>query len=163
MPRGVRSMRQPPPVDYPICRCWPVAALLIAGGLLPMLQGLFWWLSQSESSAQRPLAILAGLLVLLWSGWAWPLWRRWPAGRLRWAVVQTRPGDSEPAGLWRWCDGKTGQDTDLLGIEVALDLQSHVLLRLRPVRGRALWISASRASDPARWLDLRRAWTAMSA
>jgi len=155
-------MRQPPPVDFPLGRCRLLAFLLVIAGLLPLLQGLLWWHSQSASSEQRSLAGLVLVLGLFWAGWAWRVWLRWPSGRLRWIPSQSGPADESRTGQWRWCDARVGTDQALLGIEVALDLQSHALLRLRSTEGRALWVSASRSADPSRWLELRRAWTASS-
>lgn len=153
-------MRQPPQVDYLLDRCWPLAAFLVVGGLLPLAQVLLWWQSQTMSSDLRLLVGAVVVPALVWSGWAWRVWSHWPTGRLRWVPGQASPGDGGSGGCWRWRDLPTGEERDLLGVDVALDLQAHVLLRLKPVRGRALWVSASRTSDPGRWLDLRRAWTA---
>lgn len=153
-------MRQPPPVEYLLDRCWPLAALLVVGGLLPLAQALFWWQSQAMSFDQLLPVGAVVVPALVWSGWAWRVWRLWPKGRLRWVPGQTRPGGGGPGARWCWRDLPTGEEQELLGVDVALDLQTHVLLRLKPAQGRALWVSASRAADPGRWLDLRRAWTA---
>jgi len=145
---------------FPLGRCAPLAVMLIAAGLLPVVQGLIWWSTQSGSSGQRSLAALALVLALLWAVWAWRVWVRWPRGRLSWMPAQAGPGAQAQAGQWRWLDARTGREHGLQGIEVALDLQGHALLRLRPAQGAVLWVCASQADDPARWLDLRRAWTA---
>jgi hypothetical protein len=51
----------------------------------------------------------------------------------------------------------------VLGVEQALDLQRVVLLRLRSTASVPRWVWVQQPSDPARWLDLRRALQRASA
>ena len=51
----------------------------------------------------------------------------------------------------------------MLGVEQALDLQQVVLLRLRSAGLVPRWVWVQQHSDPARWLDLRRALIRASA
>lgn len=156
-------MRAPPPVAYPLARSAPLAVALVVVGLLPLLQGLIWWLSQSSGGGQRALVTLVFASVLVWALWAWRVWVRWPRGSLHWEIGATGDGRHGLPGRWCWRDERTGQAVILEGVDVALDLQGHVLLRLRPTRGRSIWACASRVADPARWPDFRRAWTACAA
>jgi len=155
-------MRQAPSVSFVLGRCAPLAVMLVVAGLLPVVQGLIWWSTLSSLSGQRPLVALVLVFGWLWAMWAWRVWARWPQGQLSW--VPARPGLDAPgaADQWRWIDAHSGREQVLQGIEVALDLQGHAFLRLRLAQGAPLWACASRSADPARWLALRRAWTAAS-
>lgn len=155
-------MRPPPPVAYPLRRSAPLAIALVAAGLLPLLQGLIWWHSQPPWSGQRALVYLVLACSLLWALWALLVWVRWPQGRLQWLSGRSDAEPSTVRGQWRWQDARTGEVRVLQGVDVALDAQRHVLLRLRPVAGPAIWAWASRSADPGRWTDFRRAWTAVA-
>ena len=77
------------------------------------------------------------------TAFAWLGWYRASAGMLRW----------DGAG-WQWEEGGavTGGQPEL-----ALDLQSRMLLRFRPEAGKVRWLWLERASDPSHWDALRRA------
>ncbi|MEZ5645078.1 MAG: hypothetical protein R3E99_08000 [Burkholderiaceae bacterium] len=153
-------MRQAPPVAFPLRRCAPLAVALAMAGLLPLVQAVLWWQSQAAGQAHHPLLALQVLLSLLWMAWAWRVWSRWPSGVLQW---RPEAADSERSGthsFWLWTDAGHGQALSLTGVEVCLDLQTHALLRMRLPGGATVWASASRSTDPAQWIDLRRAWVA---
>jgi toxin CptA len=72
----------------------------------------------------------------------WRAWLRSPVGLLRW----------DGSG-WSWNEG----GTSVAGSpEIALDLQSHLLLRWRG-EGGLRWLWLERASDVSHWDALRRA------
>jgi hypothetical protein len=68
-------------------------------------------------------------------------WRRasWPDVELRWNGQHWQSGDA---------DGE---------VDVMLDLDAWMLLRLRPAAGRARWLPVSRAGAGAAWHPLRAA------
>ena len=154
-------MRPPPSVAYPLKRSAPLALALGVAGCLPLLQALLWWHSQPPATGQRDLASLAMVFAGLWALWALQTWVRWPQGRLVWLAGPAGGPEAGP-GQWLWHDARTGQRRALAGLEVSVDIQGHVLLRLRPARGPACWAWASRSADPGQWSDFRRAWTALA-
>lgn len=132
-------MHSAPSVSYPVGRsafAGRAALALGAAGLaviaLWSLQAPFGW---------RQLAALAALLAC--AGLAWDAWRRSPAGLLRWDGLE-----------WTWEESglaAAGQP------ELALDLQSRLLLRWRPEQGGARWLWLERESAASHWDALRRA------
>ncbi|WP_295955455.1 hypothetical protein [Rhodoferax sp.] len=133
-------MHNAPPVSYPVGRSrfqagaqgvlWLLGAASVAG-----------WCWQVDMLGWRQgVAVLAvvgaGLLAVF--GW----WKT-PAAALRWDGQQ-----------WFW----TANDVACtVHVSAHLDLQHHLLLRLRTDAGRPLWCWAERASQPVHWRSLRRA------
>jgi len=132
-------MHSAPSVSYPVGRSpfagWASAGLallglLVAGGWT--LQSGFGW---------RQLAAFA--TVLACGALAWHGWLRSPCGVLRWDGL-----------AWSWEEGGAvapGRP------ELALDLQSRLLLQWRPEGGGARWLWIEREAAPSDWEALRRA------
>ena len=156
-------MQNAPSVVYPAGHsAFYRAVLMVLGASALMLIGLGWlnsWVASAWSTLHR---IWAGG-VGLWLTWAVLTWRTWPSqpvGSLHWNAqagplpLEGRPG----AWMWRWDD--SWQPPAPVRISLVLDGQNRMLVRLQglPSLGRWLWLE--KASDPARWDDLRRAVTA---
>ena len=138
--------RTPPAVRYPLWRSralgWGLLAALALAALV-LLAGVL-----SGAGAMRGVfAAVAAALWLVAGAGALHFWWRQPRGWLCWNghawTLAERPGgpavalESPP--------------------EVALDLQSHLWLRLKPMARPCAWAWLERSHEPGRWLDLRRA------
>lgn len=145
-------MRNAPSVMYPVGRCAFHGQLLLA--LAVIVAASLWGWRGSGVDPLLWLITLAG--ALLWLAWALRAWWRSPVGRLHWDAQATGLQNTE-AGAWFWLDSAGLAPQPLLGVETALDLQRVVLLRLRSVAAVPRWVWLQQPSDPARWLDLRRA------
>jgi toxin CptA len=133
-------MHSAPSVSFPVARSRLAARMLAACWLAgAVATGLY--LTQSPASLSRALALAgwlaAGGLVAARG------WLASPRGTLAW--------DGE---AWTWSDGappRTGS------IDVALDLQTLLLLRWSGGGTAPRWLWAERAHDAGRWDALRRA------
>jgi hypothetical protein len=83
-------------------------------------------------------------------------------GQLHWDALASGLQSTE-AGVWFWLDSAGLAPQPVLGVEQALDLQQVMLLRLRSAGLVPRWVWVQQHSDPARWLDLRRALLRASA
>lgn len=149
-------MRNAPSVLYPVGRCAFYARLLVLLGLLGLAAfGLGGW---SAPAVEGGVSVwVGGGLWLLWLGYAARSWQRSPIGRLQWdALAASAAPDARP-GAWRWRNEANQEGALLSQVELMLDLQSRVLLRLCNADGATTWVWLERSSDPARWDDLRRA------
>lgn len=132
-------MHAPPSVSYPVGRsafAGRAAAAILAAGLAATLA----WSLQAPFGARQAAALLvlgacAALLARAWF--------HSPVGTLHW----------DGAG-WRW---EAGSHVLAGRPELALDLQSRLLLRWRGEDGGIRWLWPERASDPSHWDALRRA------
>jgi toxin CptA len=128
-------------VTYPVGRsrfAAGFAVLLWGVGLLAVLV----WTWQAQAPGWRQALALAAVGVFgLSAAWAWS---RSAKGFLRW-----------DGGAWSWqhdaCDAVAGQP------EVALDLQSRLLLRWHPAAGADSWLWLERHRAAGAWDALRRA------
>jgi len=134
-------MHSAPSVTYPVGRSRFAGALSAAawcGGLLAATA----WTWQSQAAGWRHAlafaAVAAGGLIATWA------WRRSAQGFLRWdgAAWSWQPGDA---------DAVAGHP------EVALDLQSRLLLRWRAAGGSDCWLWLERRRAAGAWVALRRA------
>jgi hypothetical protein len=145
-------MRNAPSVMYPVGRC------AFHGQLLMLLAGAvaasLWGWRGSGVDTRLWLLALAG--ALLWLSWALRAWWRSPSGHLHWDGRAAGLQNTE-TGAWFWLDSVGLEPQRVLGVAQALDLQWVVLLRLRSAAAVPRWVWVQRPSDPARWLDLRRA------
>jgi toxin CptA len=132
-------MHSAPSVNYPVGRSAFVGWLYIAFASLGAL-AVVAWLFQSSFGWRQALALVA---VLASSGLALLGWHRSQVGVLRW------DGES-----WAW---ERGGVVAFGRPEIALDLQSRLLLRWRPDSGRVRWFWLERSSDASHWDTLRRA------
>ena len=145
-------MRNAPSVMYPVGRCAFHGGLLLV--LAAAVAASLWGWRGSGVEPRLWLVALAG--ACLWLAWAVLAWWRSPAGRLHWDA-QAAGSQNTEAGAWFWLDSAGSAPQPVLGLEMALDLQHVVLLRLHAVTQVPRWLWVQRPSDPARWLDLRRA------
>jgi toxin CptA len=133
-------MHNAPPVSYPVGRSRFQAGLQAALWLLGAATVALWCWQVDTLGWRQGVAALAVLGAGLFAGVAW--WKT-PVAALRWDGQQ-----------WFWSGGGT---TFAVQVSVHLDVQHHLLLRLRPDAGRPLWCWAERASQPPHWRSLRRA------
>lgn len=131
-----------PFVRYPVAR-----STVLGGGLAviavasAMVLGA-WALSDA---AKPPLHL--GVAFLAWALGvlcAWSFWARSPVGDLVWS------GQS-------WSIETPAEMQSVPALEVHLDLQAFLWLRLRRCGLRPQWVWLERSRAPERWLDLRRA------
>lgn len=131
-------MHSAPAVDFPAGRSrfqgWLISLVGSAGCLADVL-----WCYQVESIGWRQGLLLATLfatfVLALWA------WRHCPSGRLRW--------DGQ---AWNW-SGAAGSVAGVLAVH--LDLQSCLILSLRPAGAARIWLWPQRQTDAGSWDALR--------
>lgn len=134
-------MHNAPAVSFPVGRS------RFQGGLLGVLAGLGFlsvlvWGFVSDSLGWRHwTAVCSCVVIFAWVGWSW--WRT-DIGSLSWDGV-----------VWHW---EVAARSVAVLPEAVLDLQSALLLRLQVAGGgRVVWVWLDCASNPFRWLAMRRA------
>ncbi len=132
-------MHAAPSVSYPVGRCGFAALLLALLVLLALAAAVAWTLQSSAFGWRQALAFGA---VLASGGFAGVGWLRSATGVLRW--------DGEN---WQWQEGLEPQAGTL---ELALDLQSRMLLRWQGAGRTRRWLWVERQGAPADWQALRR-------
>ena len=129
-------MHAAPSVSYPVGRSRFALVALGLAWLVGLALAALWTLQADAPGWRQALAFgaagAAGLAAAL-------AWRRSPSGRLAW-----------DGGGWRW-EEEGGRP------EIALDLQSRMLLRWRSDAGAVRWLAVERNAAPAHWDALRRA------
>ncbi len=133
-------MHAAPSVSYPVGRS-AFAGRLYALAALASLATAIAWCLQSAAFDWRHALTLATVLVA--GALAWRGWMASPAGVLRWDGV-----------AWQWLQGADGAAGRA---EIALDLQSRMLVRFCPEHGPARWLWVEREAKHADWEALRRA------
>jgi toxin CptA len=128
-------MHAAPSVSYPVGRSRFAGALAGALVLLGLAAAIVWSV-QSSTVGWRQVAAFGAVFAC--GGLAARAWWAAPQGVLRWD------------GGWSW-------GTEAGSVEIALDLQSRMLLRWHAESGAARWLWAERASAPGDWDALRRA------
>jgi toxin CptA len=135
-------MHSAPSVTYPVGRSRFLGQLLILGWLAGAGAGVVLWRFHGVSGWR--LMVIAVALTLS-GGLAWRFWRGLPDRQLRWdgqtwrLLVSESQASAGPAAR----------------LAVHLDLQRHLMLRLRGTDGTGSWLWAEAATDPARWHALR--------
>jgi len=134
-------MHSAPSVRYPVGRSRQLGAALVAIWLVAAISALAW-VYLGERVGWRQWLELACLLAsgILASAY----WRAMPTGTLHW------DGQS-----WAWETAGSGRT--VMQLEVQLDLQRFMLLRLVADHGGTRWCAVERAANSGRWHDLRRA------
>lgn len=136
-------MHHAPAVSYPVGRC-RFRAWLVGASLLLNLAALSLWTWSQGLHAAQILGWALGLAVALLQAC---MLTRWPQGLLHWQ------GDH---WLWQSDDDTLKSSTQLLtGVQVVLDWQSGLLLRVQG--GHVHWLWLERTQAPLHWMDLRRA------
>lgn len=134
-------MHAAPPVSYPV-EASRFARLALALAWCAGFAAVAAWSLQAAAPAWQ--TTFAFLLLAACGLAAWRSGARAPRGTLAW--------DGE---AWWWTPqggaGETGR------AERALDLQSLLLMRWHPTRGRTVWLWARHSSAPLHWDALRRA------
>lgn len=132
-----------PAVQYPfgagrILRQW-----VLGVGVASFAMLWLWLLSVGESSDWRSLWAFA--LWAVSSGAAWFAVVKGPSGMLAWDGLQwsLECGEARP---WVNCR-----------LEVLLDIQRFMLVRLTSMQGRRIWLSLESGHGSAEWSALRRA------
>jgi hypothetical protein len=132
-------MHAPPSVSYPVGR-----SLFAAGAYgLAALAGLAAvaaWSLQTPFGLRHVAAFAAVLACVSLASHAW---LHAPVGGLHW-----------DGAAWRWEEGGEACPGHP---EIALDLQSHLLLRWHGDAGGTRWLWLARTSAPSHWDALRRA------
>ena len=131
-------MHAPPSVTYPVGRsafAARVSAVLVLAGLAAAVTFSF-----PSEPGWRPLAAFAAVAACALA--CRQAWLHSPVGTLGWDGTD-----------WSWNEG----GASAIGRpDIALDLQSHLLLRWRG-EGGTRWLWLERASDVSHWDALRRA------
>ena len=134
-------MHAAPSVSYPVGRSAFVGALH-AGVFLLAVAAIAAWTLQPGAFQWRHG--LAWVTVVTCGAWALAAWLRSPAGTLRW-----------DGAAWQWQPHRG--DAQAGAVVLALDLQSHLLLRWRADGRATRWFWLERESALADWDALRRA------
>lgn len=137
-------MSGPPAVSHPVGRSsglllllgglWLPGALAAALFLSPALEGELRW----PALGVLLLSLLGGALALL-AFW----WRQRP-GLLSWDGAQ-----------WSWHEASAARPLTALRLQVRLDLQRALLLRVRGPHAASGWLWVQQGADPGRWHLLR--------
>lgn len=102
------------------------------------------WAATGSGPSTRSAAC-GGLLWAVCTAVAWRALARWPSGLLAWDGLE-------------WCLDRARALPDIRGrLDVALDLQRFLLVRLVDAQGRAWWLALEPGRSTAEWLALRRA------
>ncbi|MEY4266842.1 MAG: hypothetical protein RIS90_1377 [Pseudomonadota bacterium] len=132
-------MHHAPAVSFTVTRSAVHGRWLAATLALGLLVGALWWQHSAEPGWRQGLFLL---LYLATAGLALRQWYRTPRGRLQW--------DGE---AWHWSAWPAAGGP----LQVRLDGQSWLLVRLRGDAGRTLWLWLERRTEAAAWPALRRA------
>ncbi len=131
-----------PFVRYPVARSTVLGGYLAGIAVVNAVVLVAWALSDA---VKTPLHLGVAFLVwMLGALCAWSLWARSPVGELVWS------GQS-------WSIETPADMQSVPALEVHVDLQAFLWLRLRRHGLRPQWIWLERSRAPERWLDLRRA------
>jgi toxin CptA len=133
-------MHAAPSVTYPVGRSRLAGQLYAVLGLAGLAAAAAFTV-QSAAFGWRQVAALAAVAAC--GALAARGWRRSARGVLQWNGL-----------VWEWEEGTT---VDTGQPRIALDLQSHLLLRWRSAGGAHRWLWARQESAPADWAALRRA------
>ena len=132
-------MHHAPAVSYPAGRCRFRVGLVGTSLLINLVALSLWTWSQRWHAAQM-LGWALGLAVAVLQA---RMLMRWPQGWLHWQ------GDE-----WLWQPLEGGAEL-ITGVQVVLDWQSGLLLRIQGAHVHWLWLERTQA--PLQWMDLRRA------
>lgn len=142
----IRLTRRAPAVLYPLRRSMALGCVL-AGFLIAGAAALWAWLVEGALLAWMPVCSAVVLWLAAVAG-AMHFWCRQFVGALRW------DGQS-------WGMENDGPEKIMWALsvppEVLLDLQAHLWVCVTPLGRRRTWLWLERASQPERWLDIRRA------
>lgn len=142
----IRLTRRAPAVLYPLRRSLVLGAVLM--GLLFAGAAVLWaWLAQGATLSWVPVSTAGGLWLVAAAG-AVHFWRQQFVGSLRWDGQGWALERDGPEKIFRALSAPP---------EVLLDLQAHLWVCVSPWGHHRTWLWLERASQPERWLDMRRA------
>jgi len=133
-------MHAAPSVSYPVGRSAFAGRLHALAAALGLAAVAGWCLQSAAVDWRHALALAA---VLVAGAIAARGWLASPRGTLRW----------DGAG-WQW---EEGADAAAGQVEIALDLQSRLLVRFHADEGAVRWLWVEREAKNADWEALRRA------
>jgi toxin CptA len=133
-------MHAAPSVKYPVGRSAFAALLGALVAVAAFATAALWAAASAGFGWRQALAFAAAMAC---TAWACVAWLRSPAGVLCWDGL-----------AWTW---QGPRSSDAGRPQVALDLQSRLLLQWRSDGGGKRWFWLARASDSAHWEALRRA------
>lgn len=134
-----------PAVHYPVTRSLWLASILAFWSLAGCL-ALTAWAALGARTHGGAIAAAAALWLVCTALAAW-FWRASPVGTLVWSGSAWAL-EPLPAG---------GAGAVCATLQVGLDLQRCLWLRLQPEEGRPLWLWLEQGNAPQQWGDLRRA------
>lgn len=141
------------PSHAPAVRCpygpsttvgWVLAAVAFSA-LACIAAWLAWGVAMRETAVLKAAVGLA--LWCLCSVAAWRLWHGMPTGHLAWDGSQWELESHDPVRR-QLLDAPP---------QVHLDLQAWLLLHVRPIQGRPVWLWLEQRHSPWLWIALRRA------
>lgn len=142
----IRPTRRAPAVLYPVRRSMALGAVLAV--LLFAGAAVLWaWLAETATLSWMSASTAIGLLLAAAAG-AVHFWRQQFVGSLRWDGQGWVLEGEGPEKIFRALSAPP---------EVLLDLQAHLWVCVSPWGHRRTWLWLERASQPERWLDMRRA------
>ena len=141
-----RPTRRAPAVLYPVRRSVALGAALVV--LLLAGAAVLWaWLAEGAMLSWVSVCTAAGVWLVAAAGVV-HFWRQQFVGALRWdGQGWVLEGDG-PEKIFRALSAPP---------EVLLDLQAHLWVCVSPWGHHRTWLWLERASQPERWLDMRRA------
>ncbi|MDA8454579.1 hypothetical protein M4R22_07380 [Acidovorax sp. GBBC 3334] len=132
-----------PAVQYPAGAVRHPRRWVLGMGMAGFATLWFWLLSVQGWSDGRFLVAFA--LWVVSSGAAWHAVVRGPSGTLAWDGLQW---SLDGGGALSWVNCR---------LEILLDLQRFMLVRLTSVQGKRIWLSLESGHGSAEWSALRRA------
>lgn len=141
-----RPTRRAPAVLYPVRRSVALGATLVV--LLLAGAAVLWsWLAQGAMLSWATASTAAGVWLVAATG-AVHFWCQQFVGALRWDGQGWILEGDGPEKIFRALS---------VPPEVLLDLQAQLWVCVSPWGHRRTWLCLERASQPERWLDIRRA------
>ncbi|MDH4418037.1 MAG: hypothetical protein QE485_12510 [Acidovorax sp.] len=142
----IRPTRRAPAVLYPVRRSMALGVALVV--LLMAGAAVLWaWLAEGAALSWVSVCTAGGLWLVAAAG-AVHFWTQQFVGSLRWdGQGWVLEGDG-PEKIFRALSAPP---------EVLLDLQAHLWVCVSPWGHHRTWLWLERASQPERWLDMRRA------
>jgi hypothetical protein len=141
-----RPTRRAPAVLYPVRRSMALGVALVV--LLTAGAAVLWaWLAEGATLSWVPVCTAGGVWLMAATG-AVHFWRQQFVGSLRWDGQGWVLESDGPEKIFRALSAQP---------EVLLDLQAHLWVCVSPWGHHRTWLWLERASQPERWLDMRRA------
>ena len=137
------SQYKAPPVVYPVGRSrWAASSMVLGWAMAAGVTAAWTWAAGpgDRTPAWGWASLLLAGLALVWH------WRSAPSGQLSWE-----------GNHWLWVSRAYPVGTPLSSLQVLIDLQLVIVVRMSNPAGAALTLWLEARQDPRLWLDLRRA------